>query len=123
MARRSANTPTRCGAWRVRRALDYIKAGDIYQANLSVRFAAETTESPWALYERLQAINPSPYAAFAELGDLALVSCSPELLLRVRGRDIITRPIAGTRPRGATPEEDLAQAGELILSDKEDRKS
>jgi len=105
--------------WMVKRALRYIRAGDIYQANLALRWTIETPADPWDAYQRLQQINPSPYACYAALGDAAIVSCSPELLLRVRGRTVATRPIAGTRPRGATPEQDLAQSIELILSDKE----
>jgi len=104
----------------VRRAKEYIAAGDIYQANLSQRFCfdAELID-PFELYERLSAINPSPFACFLNFGDLKIASSSPERLLKVENGFIQTRPIAGTRPRGKNISEDLALSCELILSDKE----
>jgi para-aminobenzoate synthetase component 1 len=104
----------------VARALDYIAAGDIYQVNLSQRF-----ESPWpgsacALYEALRRESPARYGVFARLaGGRAVCSISPELFLSVRGREIVTRPIKGTRPRGRTREEDGALQRELRASTKD----
>ena len=103
----------------VRRAQVYIRDGDIYQANLSQRFSGPWHADPWALYAALRRINPSPFGAFARLGAVAVAGSSPERLLRIDGASIETRPIAGTRPCGATPQADLHQAVELILSEKE----
>ncbi len=103
----------------VRRAQAYIRDGDIYQVNLSQRFSGAIGVDPWTLYATLRTINPSPFACFARLGDVVIASCSPERLLRIQGDVVETRPIAGTRPRGHTPEADLDQTVELILSDKE----
>jgi aminodeoxychorismate synthase component I len=103
----------------VRRAKEYIAAGDIFQVNLSVRFQRRLEADPFDLYLALREINPAPYMAFLDLPELAIVSASPELLLKVRGRTLETRPIAGTRPRGASREEDLANARELIENEKE----
>lgn len=104
----------------VRRAKEYIAAGDIYQANLSQRFCIDIGRiDPLVLYEHLSGINPSPFACYLDLGELKIVSSSPERLLRVEDGFVQTRPIAGTRPRGKTPSEDLALSCELILSDKE----
>jgi para-aminobenzoate synthetase component 1 len=103
----------------VRRAKEYIAAGDIYQVNLSQRLSAPLATTPLDLYRRLQASNPSPFAAYFETPDGAVVSCSPERFLQVRGREVETRPIKGTRPRGATPEEDARLAAELQASEKD----
>lgn len=104
----------------VRRAKEYIAAGDIYQANLSQRFCIDIGRmDPLVLYEHLSGVNPSPFACYLDLGELKIVSSSPERLLRVENGFVETRPIAGTRPRGKTPSEDLALSCELILSDKE----
>ncbi len=103
----------------VRKAKRYIKAGDIYQANLSHRFWTECDVPAFELYKALRQINPSPFASFLDFGELKIVSSSPERLLKVNGRDIQTRPIAGTKPRGDNSEEDLEKSLELILSDKE----
>ncbi|MCC7103921.1 MAG: anthranilate synthase component I [Chloroflexi bacterium] len=103
----------------VRRSKEYIAAGDIIQAVISQRFEVETRADPFAIYRALRAINPSPYMYFLDFGAHQLVGASPELLvLAERGR-VTTHPIAGTRPRGATPEEDDALAAELISDDKE----
>jgi len=105
---------------RVRRCLDYIGAGDIYQANLSHRFEVDVeSRSARAIYRNLRRINPSPFAALLEFPDVTLVGCSPERLVRLRGSDVDTRPIAGTRPRGANPEEDERLAQDLLLNEKE----
>jgi aminodeoxychorismate synthase component I len=104
----------------VRLAKEYIAAGDIYQANLSQRISADlASRSPLALYETLRSINPSPFAAYLETEHCALVSSSPERLIRLEGNRAETRPIAGTRPRGASAEEDSALAEELLLHPKE----
>ena len=103
----------------VSRALDAIRAGDIYQANVSQRFTTAWCGSPLALYRRLRHINPSPFACFLSCNDFQVVSCSPERLVRVQEGRIDTRPIAGTRPRGTTPEDDTMNSLELLLSEKE----
>jgi len=103
----------------VRRAKEYIAAGDIFQANLSVRFRQPLGVDPFRLYLELREVNPSPYMAYIDLPELAIVSASPELLLKVHGGVIETRPIAGTRPRGKSRQEDIANAEELIANEKE----
>jgi len=103
----------------VRAAKSYIAAGDIYQANLSQRFSAPLREEPWSLYRRLMEINPSPFSAFADFGSFQIVSASPERLIRVRGDRAETRPIAGTRPKGATAVETARLRRELLLNEKE----
>src|SRR2546428_8189036 len=91
---------------RVRRCLDYIAAGDIYQANLSHRFAVDLAgRSPRSIYRRLREINPAPFAALLELPDITLISCSPERLRPVIGAEVATRPIAGIRLPGASTDE------------------
>ncbi len=104
----------------VRKAKDYIAAGDIFQANLSLRVAAEVGgRDPWDIYTTLRGINPSPFAAFVDFGDYQLAGSSPERLVRVAGRQVDTRPIAGTRPRGRDAGEDGTMRSELLLSEKE----
>lgn len=104
----------------VRRAKEYIAAGDIFQANLSLRVSAETGErEPWKIYRTLREINPSPFAAFMDFGDYQIVSSSPERLVRVNDRTVDTRPIAGTRPRGRNKREDKMLRRELLLNEKE----
>ena len=103
----------------VSRTREYIFAGDIFQANLSVRFQRAFRSDPLALYRQLRAINPSPFMAFIEGGECAVVSASPELLIRASGRTIETRPIAGTRRRGATEAEDQEKIAELLANEKE----
>ncbi|HVZ23242.1 MAG TPA: aminodeoxychorismate synthase component I [Vicinamibacterales bacterium] len=104
----------------VTRVRDYIFAGDIFQANLSQRFEAPLSESPWDLYCRLRTHNPAPFAAFVELPEAAVLSASPERFLRVdaAGR-VETRPIKGTRPRGLGPEHDAALGRALVESAKD----
>ena len=106
---------------RVRRAQEYIRAGDIYQANLSRHWRAQVPADLNAaqLYGRLRQTNPAPFAALAQHGDFRILSSSPERLLRVRGRRVDTRPIAGTHPRGATAEADRELAAALIAHPKE----
>jgi anthranilate/para-aminobenzoate synthase component I len=103
----------------VRQAKEFISRGEIYQVNLSQRISFPLMESPWSLYQRLSRINPSPFAAYADLRDLQIVSASPERFLRVQGGSIETRPIAGTRPRGDDPVETARLRQELILNEKE----
>jgi len=105
----------------VRRAKEYIAAGDIYQVNLSQRFVASLPVSPFDLYARLRVRNPAPFAAYLDFGDGQILSSSPERFLHfsARTRMVRTRPIKGTRPRGVTPEEDQALACELLSSEKD----
>ncbi len=103
----------------VRQAQAHIQAGDIFQANLSLRFVAQGHVNAWALYRRLQAINPSPFASYWQTPWGAVVSCSPERLVQVVGEQVQTRPIAGTRSRGSTPEADRQQAQDLCSNAKE----
>ncbi len=98
---------------------EYVAAGDIIQANISQRLSLAMEDDPLALYERLRAINPSPFAFIMDCGDHRLISCSPERLLERRGRMLQTRPIAGTRRRGQVTHEDEALRGELLMSEKE----
>ena len=103
----------------VARVLEYIRAGDIFQANLSQRFAAEWPPGAVELYRRLRRVNPAPFAAYYDFGAAQVVSASPELFLHVAGRRVETRPIKGTRPRGASAAEDRRQAAELSASPKD----
>lgn len=103
----------------VRRAQQYIAAGDCYQVNLSQRYSAPCAGDPYALYRRLREISPAPYSAYLDCGDFQVLSSSPELFLRIRDRAVETRPIKGTRPRGRTPEEDAAHAAQLLSSVKD----
>lgn len=106
---------------RVRRAQEYIRAGDIYQANLSRSWRARVDAdfAAHGLYRRLRQSNPAPFAAFAQCGDFSILSSSPERLLRIRGRRVDTRPIAGTHPRGASAVEDKALKEALVAHPKE----
>ena len=103
----------------VRRALEYIAAGDVFQVNLSQRFTATGRVDPLDLYQRLKTVSPAPFSAFLRWDDLAVVSASPEWFTRTRGDRIVTRPIKGTRPRGPTPEADARLAAELSASPKD----
>lgn len=104
----------------VKRAKEYIAAGDIFQANLSQRVSAHIHNTdPWDIYNVLSTINPSPFAGFINFGDYQIVSSSPERLVRVKDRVIETRPIAGTRPRGSNFNEDEKMRDELLLNEKE----
>jgi len=104
----------------VERAKEYIRAGDAFQVVPSQRFSADVGElDPLLLYRGLRTVNPSPYMTYLKMGDLALVGASPEPLVRVEGRRVMTRPVAGTRPRGGTVEEDAALAEELLADEKE----
>ncbi len=103
----------------VERAREYIAAGDIYQVNLSHRLEGEWRGEAWPLYERLRAASPVSHGAYLDLGDVKVLSASPERFLRLEGRRVETRPIKGTRPRGATPEEDRVLGAELLASEKD----
>ncbi|MFQ5664215.1 MAG: anthranilate synthase component I [Terriglobia bacterium] len=103
----------------VRRAQGYIRAGDTYQVVLSQRFRAPIRTHPFSIYRALRIVNPSPYMYFLNLGDVQVVGSSPEMLVKVQGRNAFYRPIAGTRPRGATDEEDRRREQQLKESPKE----
>ncbi len=104
----------------VRRALDYIVAGDIYQVNLSQRFEVGWRASAFELYRRMRRESPARFGVFANLGEgRAVCSISPELFLRVQRRAVVTRPIKGTRPRGANRDEDARLRDELAVCGKE----
>jgi para-aminobenzoate synthetase component 1 len=104
----------------VRRAVEYIHAGDCFQVNLSQRLLAPLREHPLELYGRLRQLNPAPFAAYFDLGDFQILSASPERFLRVYpGGEVETRPIKGTRPRGYTPEHDASLSNDLATSAKD----
>ncbi len=103
----------------VRRVKEHIGAGDCYQVVLSQRFTKSVTAPPIAVYRALRAINPSPYMYFLRLGNESVVGASPEMLVRCRGPRLDYRPIAGTRPRGATKAEDQRLASEMRSDEKE----
>jgi anthranilate synthase component 1 len=103
----------------VARIVQYIHAGDAFQVVPSQRWSAEVPVAPFSIYRGLRAVNPSPYMYFLDFGDFQVVGASPEPLLTVTGRHVSTRPIAGTRPRGASPEEDRRIAQELLADEKE----
>jgi anthranilate synthase component I len=103
----------------VRKAKNYIRAGDIFQVVLSQRFSAKTHAEPFAIYRALRALNPSPYLFYLQLNDVAVVGSSPEMLVKVQGREVFYRPIAGTRPRGKDEAEDLRLEKEMLSSEKE----
>ncbi len=104
---------------RVARAQDYIAAGDIYQVNLAQKLSTRFTGNPYRLFEHLLARSPAPGGAFLDFGDTRVLSASPELFLRIRGRHITTRPIKGTRPRSRDPVRDEQLAFELLTDPKE----
>jgi para-aminobenzoate synthetase component I len=100
-------------------AKKHIQAGDIFQANLSLRFEAKTTADSWSIYQALQQINPSPFASYWQTPWGTVISCSPERLVKLQNRHAETRPIAGTRTRGTTIAHDQQLAEELISNTKE----
>ncbi|WP_448379780.1 anthranilate synthase component I [Gloeomargarita sp.] len=104
---------------RVQQVQKHIQAGDIFQANLSVRFGVPTAIHPWRVYQNLTRLNPSPFACYWQTPWGQVVSCSPERLVFVEDKYIETRPIAGTRPRGPTPQADQRLAQELRQHPKE----
>src|SRR5271166_5330735 len=101
------------------KAKDYIAAGDAFQIVLSQRFTSRFDLPAFSLYRALRRVNPSPYLCFLDFGGFQIVVSSPEILVRVRDRKVVIRPIAGTRPRGASPTEDEARAAELLADPKE----
>lgn len=103
----------------VERIREYIRAGDAFQVVLSQRLGMELKAGPFSLYRALRSLNPSPYLYFLELDGLTLVGSSPEVLVRVEEGTVTVRPIAGTRPRGGTPDQDRALAVELAADEKE----
>jgi anthranilate synthase component 1 len=119
--RRSCTSNFPPGAYEraVEKCKEYIKAGDIFQVVLSQRFVTETTARPFDIYRTLRVVNPSPFMFYLKAGPLCLVGSSPEIMVRVEGDLVTTRPLAGTRPRGQTEEEDRRLAEELLADPKE----
>ncbi len=115
---RSNLTPEQYAA-NVERAREYIAAGDIFQVVPSQRFSRSTSVESFAIYRALRTINPSPYMFYLHTGEGDLVGASPEMLVRVQQGEVVTHPIAGTRPRGQDPSEDAALAAELLADEKE----
>ena len=103
----------------VEKAKEYVRSGDIIQVVLSQRFSGELTADPLDIYRVLRTLNPSPYMFFLRLDDTVIAGASPEVMVRKEGHRVELRPIAGTRPRGATPEDDAALADELLADPKE----
>jgi anthranilate synthase component 1 len=103
----------------VARIIRYIRAGDAFQVVPSQRWSAQSPVEAFSIYRGLRAVNPSPYMYFLDFGDFQIAGASPEPLLTVSGRHVLTKPIAGTRPRGANPEEDRRIAAELLADEKE----
>jgi anthranilate synthase component 1 len=103
----------------VKKAKEYIRAGDIFQVVISQRFSAKTEAEPFQIYRELRALNPSPYLFFLQLNDVAVVGSSPEMLVKVQGRDVFYRPIAGTRWRGKDEAEDARLEREMLADEKE----
>jgi len=113
------NMPREAFEAMVARIVEYVHAGDAFQVVPSQRWSAESPVEPFSIYRGLRAVNPSPYMYFLDFEDFQLVGASPEPLLTVSGRRVSTRPIAGTRPRGASLEADRALAAELLADEKE----
>ncbi|WP_435659573.1 anthranilate synthase component I [Leisingera caerulea] len=103
----------------VEKAKDYIRAGDIFQVVPAQRWTQDFRQPPFALYRSLRRTNPSPFMFYFNFGGFQVVGASPEILVRVFGQEVTIRPIAGTRPRGATPEEDKALEADLLADKKE----
>jgi anthranilate synthase component 1 len=103
----------------VRKAKAYIRAGDIFQVVLSQRFSAKTQADPFEVYRELRVLNPSPYPFYLQLNDVYIVGSSPEMLVKVQGRDVFYRPIAGTQPRGKDEAEDVRLEKQMLASEKE----
>ncbi|WP_133500572.1 anthranilate synthase component I [Cognatilysobacter terrigena] len=103
----------------VEKSKDYIRAGDIFQVVLSQRLSVPFKARPVDVYRALRALNPSPYMYFLDVGEMQVVGSSPEILVRLEDGNVTVRPIAGTRRRGATPEEDAALEAELLADPKE----
>jgi len=103
----------------VDRIIDYIKAGDVFQVNLSVRHGIQTNKNPYEIYRTLVNNNPSPYMAYIHTPEFAIASSSPELLVKVKDQLVETRPIAGTRSRGSNEEQETALINDLLSNEKE----
>lgn len=103
----------------VRKAKQFIRAGDIFQVVVSQRFSVQTGAPPFEIYRQLRAVNPSPYLFYLNLNDVAIAGSSPEMLVKVSGRDVFYRPIAGTRWRGKTEAEDQRLESEMLADEKE----
>ena len=103
----------------VERVREYIAAGDVFQVNLSQRFEVDCPPNAYGLYQHLQNNAPAPFGAYLRLGDVTILSNSPERFLKVEGNSVQTRPMKGTRPRKSSPIEDAAQASELVNSPKD----
>ncbi len=103
----------------VETARDYIRAGDIFQVVPSQRWTQDFQRPPFSLYRSLRRTNPSPFMFYFNFGNFQVIGASPEILVRVMGGEVTIRPIAGTRPRGATPEEDRALEADLLADQKE----
>ena len=103
----------------VRRVIEYIAAGDGIQVVLSQRFSTDVQAHPVSIYRALRSLNPSPYMFLLRFGDFDVIGASPEILVSLAGRQARVRPIAGTRPRGETPEQDAALGVELLADEKE----
>jgi anthranilate synthase component 1 len=103
----------------VRRCKEYILSGDVFQVVPSQRWSVPLPCDPFDLYRALRVINPSPYMFYLQMGDIKLAGSSPEVLVKLQGEKVTVRPIAGTRPRGQTEEEDQALANELLADEKE----
>jgi anthranilate synthase component 1 len=114
-----ANMPRERFEGNVARIVEYIYAGDAYQVVPSQRWSAPVPVEAFSIYRGLRAVNPSPYMYFLDFGDFEIAGASPEPLITVSGRDVSTRPIAGTRPRGSSAEEDRLMADELLADPKE----
>jgi para-aminobenzoate synthetase component 1 len=103
----------------IQAGIDYVHAGDCFQVNLSQRLLTPLREHPLSVYGRLRTVNPAPFAGYLDLGEHAVASASPERFLRLQQGHVVTRPIKGTRPRGANAAEDEAIAWELLRSEKD----
>jgi anthranilate synthase component 1 len=103
----------------VRKAKAYIRAGDIFQVVMSQRFSTKVQAEPFEIYRELRALNPSPYLFYLHMNDVDVVGSSPEMLVRVRGREVFYRPIAGTLPRGRDEAEDQRFEKQMLASEKE----
>jgi anthranilate synthase component 1 len=114
-----SNMPRETFEAMVARIVEYVHAGDAFQVVPSQRWSAPVAVEPFSIYRGLRAVNPSPYMYFLDFEDFQLVGASPEPLLTVSGRRVSTRPIAGTRPRGATVDDDKAIAEDLLADEKE----
>ncbi|MBV8430692.1 MAG: anthranilate synthase component I family protein, partial [Solirubrobacterales bacterium] len=115
----TSNMPREAFEANVARIVEYIRAGDAYQVVPSQRWSAAVPVDAFSIYRGLRAVNPSPYMYFLDFGDFEIAGASPEPLITVSGRRVATRPIAGTRPRGASAEQERALAEELLADPKE----